>query len=128
MAAEIAPAEHRAQKIQYQCCKRYPNSAQLYTETVISRQNQRPGNRAPYRMMSAISLLSTAMSSTALPHDPMPEPPDRPGDNECCNSGCTWCILDMYQENLAAYQEKLRAWQQHQAAALLVPHPAKKPG
>ena len=38
MAAEIAPAEHRAQKIQYQCCKRYPNSVQLYTETVIFRQ------------------------------------------------------------------------------------------
>ena len=38
MAAEIAPAEHRAQKIQYQCCKRYPNSAQLYTETVIFEQ------------------------------------------------------------------------------------------
>ena len=38
MAAEIAPAEHRAQKIQYQCCKRYPNSPQLYTETVIFEQ------------------------------------------------------------------------------------------
>lgn len=38
MAAEIAPAEHRAQKIQYQCCKRYPNSPPLYTETVIFEQ------------------------------------------------------------------------------------------
>jgi len=116
MAAEIAPAEHRAQKIQYQCCKRYPNSAQLYTETVISGQNQRPGGPAPCSIMSAIALFSTIMSSTSLPHDPAPQPPVRPGDNECCNSGCTWCILDMYQEELAAYAEKLRAWQQRQLA------------
>lgn len=127
MAAEIAPAEHRAQKIQYQCCKRYPNSAQLYTETVIFRQNHRPGGPVQYSIMSAIALLSITMSSTSLPHDPPPQPPVRPGDNECCNSGCTWCILDMYQEEMAAYQDKLRAWQQRQlAAATPVLPPAKE--
>ena len=50
MAAEIAPAEHRAQKIQYQCCKRYPNSPPLYTETVIFEQKafQQAPARIPY--------------------------------------------------------------------------------
>ena len=54
MAAEIAPAEHRAQKIQYQCCKRYPNSPQLYTETVIFEQKafQRQPARMPYHACS----------------------------------------------------------------------------
>ena len=48
MAAEIAPAEHRAQKIQYQCCKRYPNSPQLYTETVFF--EQKPFQQTPAGM------------------------------------------------------------------------------
>ena len=127
MAAEIAPAEHRAQKIQYQCCKRYPNSAQLYTETVIFRQNRLVRGRLQCRIMAALALLFHIMSSTSLPHDPPPQAPDRPDDGACCNSGCTWCILDMYQEELAAYQDKLRAWQQRQLAADPVLPPAKKP-
>lgn len=65
-------------------------------------------------MMTAITSFSTTMSSPAIPHDPPPEAPVRPGDDECCNSGCTYCILDMYQEQRLAYEEKLRAWQARQ--------------
>ena len=65
-------------------------------------------------MMTAIPSSHTAMSSPSIPHDPPPEAPVRPGDDECCNSGCTYCILDMYQEQRIAYEEKLRAWQERQ--------------
>lgn len=67
-------------------------------------------------MMTAIASSPTTMSSPSLPHDPPPEAPVRPGDDECCNSGCTYCILDMYQEQRIAYEEKLRAWQARQPA------------
>ena len=68
MAAEIAPAEHRAQKIQYQCCKRYPNSPQLYTETVIFEQKAFQQRHAgmPYHANSyASSYASSDASSDA---------------------------------------------------------------
>ncbi|WP_082989082.1 oxidoreductase-like domain-containing protein [Janthinobacterium psychrotolerans] len=57
------------------------------------------------------------MSSPSTPHDPPPPAPVRPGDNECCQSGCTYCILDMYQEELASYRDQLRAWEQRQPPA-----------
>lgn len=56
---------------------------------------------------------------TSIPASPdlPPEPPERPDDNACCNSGCTCCILDIYQDELAAYRIALQAWQQRQPAA-----------
>ena len=73
MAAEIAPAEHRAQKIQYQCCKRYPNSPQLYTETVIFEQKafQQWHAGMPY------DASSDASSAVACPHHAHPSVPPR---------------------------------------------------
>ena len=65
-------------------------------------------------MMTTFASFPSTMSSPSIPHDPPPEAPVRPGDDECCNSGCTYCILDMYQEQRIAYEEKLRAWQQRQ--------------
>lgn len=50
--------------------------------------------------------------------DPKPEPPERPGDNECCQSGCEPCIFDMYADDLNVYRLALKAWEDRQAAAL----------
>lgn len=81
MAAEIAPAEHRAQKIQYQCCKRYPNSPQLYTETVIFEQKAFQQRRAgmPYHARSYASsyACSDACSAVPCPHHAYPAFPPR---------------------------------------------------
>ena len=65
-------------------------------------------------MMTAITSTPTTMSSPPVAHDPEPTAPIRPGDDECCSSGCTYCVLDMYQEQRIAYEEKLRAWQERQ--------------
>ncbi len=132
MAAEIAPAEHRAQKIQYQCCKRYPNSPQLYTETVIFEQKafQQRGAGMPYyaRSYASSTAPSLTMPTPPFPLDPQPQPPSKPGNDECCHSGCTFCVLEMYQEDLAAYEAALRAWQQRQqAAAVPTAQGVKKP-
>lgn len=43
--------------------------------------------------------------------EPPPTPPERPGDNECCQSGCEPCIFDMYAEDVQAYRDALRAWE-----------------
>ena len=77
MAAEIAPAEHRAQKIQYQCCKRYPKSPQLYTETVIFEQKafQQWHAGMPYDANSYAS--SDASSTVACLHHAHPAFPQR---------------------------------------------------
>ena len=42
--------------------------------------------------------------------DPRPEPPEEPGPNECCGSGCPLCVLDLYSEELQRYREALAAW------------------
>ncbi|XP_044763165.1 NADH-cytochrome b5 reductase-like [Coccinella septempunctata] len=34
------------------------------------------------------------------------EPPDKPADSDCCNSGCNPCILDVYEEQLKNYNLK----------------------
>jgi hypothetical protein len=48
--------------------------------------------------------------------DPRPLPPEPPGDDECCRSGCDPCIFDYYQQELQQYREELAAWEARQAA------------
>ena len=45
---------------------------------------------------------------------PKPEPPD-PGD--CCGSGCPRCVLDVYDEQLAAWKAAVAALEQAAADA-----------
>ncbi|SHN42576.1 Oxidoreductase-like protein, N-terminal [Duganella sacchari] len=45
-------------------------------------------------------------------NDPKPEPPVSPAPGDCCHSGCTYCVEDLYQEALDKYREDLKAWQQ----------------
>lgn len=42
--------------------------------------------------------------------DPRPLPPEPPGENECCGSGCPLCVLDLYAEEVGAYRQRLAEW------------------
>jgi hypothetical protein len=42
--------------------------------------------------------------------DPRPVPPEAPQPGDCCHSGCTYCVEDLYTEALYQYREELAAW------------------
>jgi hypothetical protein len=44
-------------------------------------------------------------------NDPRPEPPERPDDSECCQSGCDPCVFDWYYQEMDRYREELKAWE-----------------
>jgi len=48
--------------------------------------------------------------------DDPPTPPERPGDSECCQSGCSPCVFDFYYEELEEYRVELKAWEARQVA------------
>ena len=57
------------------------------------------------------------VTTPSLPaDDPAPEPPERPGDNQCCQSGCEPCIFDLYAEDMQAWRDDFRAWELRQAS------------
>lgn len=56
-----------------------------------------------------------AQDASAAGSDPRPEPPEAPGPNECCESGCVPCVYDLYAEAMQEYREALAAWEQRQA-------------
>jgi hypothetical protein len=47
---------------------------------------------------------------SAVDGDPMPQPPASPEPDACCHSGCTYCVDDLYQDELDNYREALAAW------------------
>ncbi|WP_229210600.1 oxidoreductase-like domain-containing protein [Duganella sp. CF517] len=42
--------------------------------------------------------------------DPEPAAPQPPGPRDCCHSGCTWCVDDLYQDELEKYRAAHQAW------------------
>ena len=50
------------------------------------------------------------MVSNAL-SDAAPVPPREPEAIECCGSGCTPCVYDVYWETVERYEADLEAWQ-----------------
>jgi len=62
----------------------------------------------------------SADDSFSLPDDPKPLPPDRPGDNECCQSGCDPCVFDFYNDEMERYRQELRAWEARQAGRVKI--------
>lgn len=48
------------------------------------------------------------------PGDPKPSPPVRPELEDCCLSGCSPCIFDLYEQALQRYQELLAEWESRQ--------------
>ncbi len=42
---------------------------------------------------------------------PRPVAPVRPELEDCCRSGCTPCVFDLYEEALERYERALAAWE-----------------
>lgn len=55
-------------------------------------------------------VLFPAVTVSDTPADPRPLPPEEPGPNECCGSGCPLCVLDLYTEELQRYRKELADW------------------
>ncbi|NIE68937.1 oxidoreductase-like domain-containing protein [Burkholderia sp. Ax-1719] len=47
--------------------------------------------------------------------DPRPQPPERPDDNACCQSGCDPCIFDLYNDEVTRYRANLAVWERREA-------------
>ncbi|KAB0600172.1 MAG: oxidoreductase [Cupriavidus sp.] len=47
-------------------------------------------------------------------------PPERPGDNECCQSGCDPCVFDFYNDEMERYRQELKAWEARQAGRVRI--------
>lgn len=56
--------------------------------------------------------------------DPPPAPPIRPDRDDCCNSGCSPCIFDLYEEALEHYRAELEAWETRRAKAKTAGQPS----
>ncbi|RFU49891.1 oxidoreductase-like domain-containing protein [Paraburkholderia sp. DHOC27] len=56
-----------------------------------------------------------------MPDDPPPTPPRRPELDDCCHSGCSPCVFDLYDEALARYETALAAWRARQPASAAPP-------
>jgi hypothetical protein len=58
-----------------------------------------------------------SMHTATPPPELPPTAPPEPDPNSCCQSGCTYCVLDLYQDELAQYRRALAAWQLRQGGA-----------
>lgn len=71
-------------------------------------------NWAPERAVTLSAchcvVLFAAVTVSDTPADPRPLPPEEPGPNECCGSGCPLCVLDLYAEELQRYRKALADW------------------
>ncbi|KVX97574.1 oxidoreductase-like domain-containing protein [Burkholderia ubonensis] len=47
--------------------------------------------------------------------DPRPTPPQQPELEDCCNSGCSPCIFDLYEDAMERYRVELAEWEARQA-------------
>ena len=51
-----------------------------------------------------------AIAGLAPDEDPPPAVPIAPTMGECCRGGCDPCVFEIYQDELARYEEALREW------------------
>ncbi len=47
---------------------------------------------------------------------PRPQPPRQPALEDCCRSGCTPCVFDLYEDEMERYRARLAAWEARRAA------------
>lgn len=60
-----------------------------------------------------------------MSHTPAEEPlPPRPEAGDCCNGGCAVCVLEGYDEEVAAWEKQCAEILQRRAAATAVSAPA----
>ena len=52
------------------------------------------------------------------PRSPRPLPPPQPQLEDCCRSGCTPCVFDLYEAALERYEQALAAWEAAQTTVL----------
>lgn len=50
-----------------------------------------------------------------VPSTPRPLPPVAPALEDCCRSGCSPCVFDLYEDALARYEAALATWEAAQA-------------
>jgi hypothetical protein len=50
------------------------------------------------------------MAEPAPDRDPAPIAPLAPTMRDCCRGGCDPCVFQVYEEELARYETKLREW------------------
>jgi len=48
----------------------------------------------------------------------LPEPPTKPLDSDCCSNGCTPCVFDIYDEEVAQWQKFCKMSSEERAAAM----------
>ena len=60
---------------------------------------------------------SVALVRPPVDLDPRPEPPARPTADDCCRGGCDPCVFDIYEAELARYEEALTQWRLRHPAA-----------
>jgi hypothetical protein len=65
--------------------------------------------------LAAAAPVGAGTSGVTRPaRDPEPMPPVEPGLSDCCGSGCSPCIIDLYQDALDRYLIDLAQWQARQ--------------
>ena len=50
------------------------------------------------------------MTETLPAGDPRPVEPEKPLPGDCCDGGCSPCVLDLYAEAMDRYRERLAQW------------------
>ncbi len=50
------------------------------------------------------------MAEPLAADDPVPAPPAAPTMRDCCRGGCDPCVFQIFEEELARYEVKLREW------------------
>lgn len=70
----------------------------------------------PTETPGAAPVPGTSLAPGAIaPPDPRPVEPIQPTLEDCCTSGCVYCVFDMYEEKLEKYKIALADWQARQA-------------
>ncbi|KAJ1939515.1 NADH-cytochrome b5 reductase-like [Linderina macrospora] len=87
----------------------------LYEE--IARAKKRAAERKKAKEEQAKTAYGSVMEGDQLVLK-LPPPPLKPEADDCCNSGCTPCILDTYKETMDAYKSEVSAMKLNHQLAL----------